>query len=470
LTLNEILQKLTQLGVNVSVDGNQLRVRAPKHTLTPELRNSLGEYKEELIALLQQRENNRDELALIPISRTEEIHASYAQLRMWLLDKLEPDNPYYNVPITLRLRGKLNHGVLERSLNSIIQRHEALRTTFTERDGQLIQIIKKKFFLPLAIVDLQKFSVPERETEIQHLNREEAQQSFNLSDGPLMRFKLLRLKEYEHILIIVWHHIIADGWSIGIFIKELMIFYRLYSEGQSASLPNLKIQYADFSAWQHQWLQGDFLKQELDFWKNHLQGFEPFLKLPTDRPRQKVRSYQGKTETFSFSKKLSHQLLNISRENEVTLFMTLLTAFKILLYVYTGQKNITVGTPVANRNRKELENLIGYFSNTLALKTDLSGDPSFLNLLERVRRITTTAYAHQDTPFDKVVEALKPKRTLSYSPLFQVLFALQNTPKPKMHLPELTIDVLGMWQTLGTARLDLFFELEETKDGLKCGI
>jgi thioester reductase-like protein/FkbH-like protein len=471
MTIDELLDLFNARGVEIEAEGDALRVRARTGVLTPELRAALAEHKEELLSLLRQRRSltGGAALPLVQVPRFSDLPASFAQERMWIINQLEPDSPSYNVPLALRLAGHLDVDTLERSLNSIVGRHEVLRTTFSAPKGSLRQTIAPHLSLPLTVVDLQDMTDGQRQDAVARISDAESRRPFDLLRGPLVRFKLLRLSEQNHVLLLVWHHIIVDGWSMGIFVGELLKLYRAFMSGASSPLPDLPIQYADFTAWQRGWLQGECLEQQLSYWRRQLAGAPPILELPTDHLRLDKQTHQGATQPLVLSAELSHRLAEFSRQRGVTLFMTLLAGFQLLLCHRTGQTDIVVGTPIANRTRPELEDLIGYFANTIVLRTDLSGDPSFESLLERVKQVASAAYAHQDAPIEKVIAAVQPARASSYSPLFQVLFALVNIPRPRLELPGLEISVLSTWQMPGAARMDLFFELEET-DGVVKGL
>ncbi|RMF31802.1 MAG: amino acid adenylation domain-containing protein, partial [Chloroflexi bacterium] len=393
---------------------------------------------------------------------------SFAQQRLWFLDQFEPGSPFYNVPTAVRLSGRLDVVALERTLNEIVRRHESLRTTFTALDGEPMQVISPSLTLPLPIVDLRHLPEAEREAEAMRLAQEEARRPFDLSRGPLLRTTLLWLDEEEYLILLTMHHIICDGWSIGVFIGELTTLYTAFTSGQPSPLPELPIQYADFAVWQREWLQGEVLEEQLAYWKQQLGDDPGILELPTDRPRPPIYTNNGAVLSRKLSKRLADALQALSREEGVTLFMTLLAAFQTLLHRYTGQEKISVGTPIANRNRAEIEGLIGFFVNTLVLRTDLSGNPTFRHLLKRVREVTLGAYAHQDLPFEMLVDALQPERDMSHTPLFQVMFILQNAPVQGQELPGLTLSQVETHP--GTSTFDLTLSMAEGPDGLEASV
>ena len=355
---------------------------------------------------------------------------SYTQEGLWFLYELEPESPIYNIPAAVRIKGRLQIAYLEQSLNAVVQRHEILRTTFSQHQGEAAQLIAESLTLRLPVVDLSSLADAERELQFQKLASEEVLRLFDLSAGSSAALHPRAAGDEEHILVLVMHHIASDGWSMGVLFKELAALYEALSAGKPSPLPPLPLQYADYAHWQRQWLQGAVLEEQIGYWKRQLAGAPSVLELPADRPRPAVQGFQGATQTKLLASGLVNGLKDLSRQEGVTLFMTLLAAFNVLLFRYTGREDVVVGTPTANRHRVEMDSLIGFFVNTLVLRTDLSGDPGFKQLLGRVREVAVGAFAHQDLPFDKLVEALQPKRDLSHSPLFQVMFVLQNAPMP----------------------------------------
>jgi amino acid adenylation domain-containing protein len=395
-------------------------------------------------------------------SRDAVLPLSFAQQRLWFLDQLEPNSAFYNIPEVVRLNGQLDLAALEQSLNEIVRRHEILRTTFVTEDGQPRQVIAPELRLPLPLVDLRHLPLAQRESELRRLATEEISRPFDLARRPLLRAAILRMDDDEHVVVLNIHHIISDDWSTGVLIGEVVALYVAFSKGQPSPLPELPIQYADFAAWQRGWLQGEALEAQLDYWKQQLGGAPPLLELPVDRPRPPVQSYAGAYQIFSLAPELSAAIRAFNQREGVTLFMTLLAAFQALLARYSRQDDISVGTPIANRTRAELEGLIGFFVNTLVLRTDLSGEPSFRELARRAREVCLGAYAHQDLPFEMLVDALQPRRNLSHSPLFQVMIALQNTPVGTQELPGLQISPVEAHS--GTAKFDMTLFIGEEGD------
>ncbi|MGA9380654.1 MAG: amino acid adenylation domain-containing protein, partial [Phormidium sp.] len=418
----------------------------------------------QVIYQLQQQNLQLSSLPIVKRENDTDLSLSFAQTRLWFIDQFEPNSPLYNIPFALRLEGKLEVAALEQSLATIITRHEALRTNFISIDGQPTQIIHAVSNWGLSVVDLTHLSIPESEIATQQLTQQQAIQPFDLANDSLIRGTLVALSETEHILLICIHHIVSDGWSMGVFASELTILYNAYAQGQLSPLTPLPIQYADFAIWQRQWLQGEVLQTQLSYWQTQLANAPALLSLPTDRPRPAVQTFTGAHQQFVLSVDLAEKLTQLSQEQGVTLFMTLLGVFDILLYRYTEQSDIVVGTPIANRNQSEIEELIGFFANTLVLRINLSEDPSFLELLSRVLDVSLAAYTHQDLPFEMLVEALQPERNLSYSPLFQVMFVLQNTQMSQLDLRGLTISpILG---EEAIAKFDLTLSMNNTHDGL----
>jgi Condensation domain len=363
-----------------------------------------------------------------PVSRNQELPLSYAQQRLWFLDKLTPGSSLYNLPAAVRFTGPMNVPALENSISEIIRRHEVLRTRFVEVGERCIQIAAEPEPMTLAIKDLSQLPHEEREAQSSKLAEEEALRPFDLARGPHLRGELLTIGEEDHVVPFTMHHIASDGWSEGLFIAEVTELYKSFSQGGQSSLAELSIQYADFAMWQREWLKGEVLEAQLEYWKRQLGGHLPLLDMLTARPRPLVASYRGGRRGLTLSKETTDMVRVLSRKQGATLFMTLLGAFDVLLYTYTGQRDVIVGTNVANRNRAETERIIGFFVNQLVMRVDLSGDPTFQELLARVREVALGAYAYQDLPFEKLVEILKPDRALNRAPLFQVKMILQNIP------------------------------------------
>ncbi|HEX5890087.1 MAG TPA: amino acid adenylation domain-containing protein, partial [Pyrinomonadaceae bacterium] len=401
------------------------------------------------------------------VSRERPLPLSFAQRRLWFLDQLEPANPLYNTPGALRLTGHLDVTALERALNEIVRRHETLRTTFDVVDGEPVQIISAPYPVVIQLTDLSELDEADREREAQRLIAAEAQRPFDLAHGPLLRAALLRLREDEHLLLFTMHHIISDGWSAGVLAREATTLYATFTGQETAPLAELPVQYADYAVWQREWLQGETLNAQFDYWSTQLEGLSPVLELPLDHPRPKARSRHGAFIPVEFDEELTKSLKALSRVEGATLFMTLLAAFQTLLSRYTEQTDVAVGVPLANRRRREIEGLIGFFVNTLVMRTDLSGGPAFRELLARVREVALAAYAHQDVPFEMLVERFQPARDVGRTPFFNVLFVFQNVPQSTPEFPGLKIEQLDVGT--GTAKFDLMLSLEES-DGKLGGV
>lgn len=401
--------------------------------------------------------------AIAPVTRNQNLPLSFAQQRLWFLEQLLPDSPFYNFPQTFRLFGQVNVKALEQSLNEIVRRHEVLRTTFASLDGQPVQIIIPALSVLIHLEDLRSLPESEKDTEIQRLSIEEFQQPFNINRGPLLRAALIQIDAEESLLLLSIHHIVFDGWSVSVLFQELTLLYQAFANGLPSPLTELTIQYADFAVWQRQWLQGKVISEQLSYWKQQLADL-PILQLPSNRPRPAIQTYRGARQPLALSKSLSEAVTRFSQHEGATLYMTLLAAFQTLLYRYTSSEDIVVGSLIANRHHQEIESLIGFFVNTLVLRSDFSDSPTFRQLLKQVREVTLEAYAHQDVPFEKLVEELEPERDLSRHPLFQICFALQNVPIQALELSGLTIN--HRLEHNGTAKFDLFLELFETPDGI----
>ena len=397
-------------------------------------------------------------------SRAGPIPLSYAQQRLWFLDQLESGSAFYNSPAAVRLKGALKVEALERALSEIVRRHEVLRTTFKVIDGQPAQVIHKAKAIALPVKDLSDLAAQQRETEAARLAQEEARRLFDLERGPLFRAALLKLKEEEHIILLTMHHIASDGWSTAVLIKEVAALYESYSKGKASPLEDLAVQYADYAVWQREWLQGEVLNRQLSYWKQQLEQAPAALELPTDRPRPPVQSYCGARQGFRLSDELSRGLQDLSRREGATLFMTLLAAFQVLLSRYSNQEDVSVGTPIAGRQQRETEGLIGFFVNMLVMRAQVQGGGSFRELLQQVREMSLGAYAHQEMPFEKLVEEMGVERELSRSPLFQVLFVLQNAPMPPLSLSGLTLTIVEVESS--TSKFDLLLAMTETTEGL----
>jgi len=391
---------------------------------------------------------------------------SFAQERLWILDQLAPGNPFYNINSSVRLNGRLLTAALEQSLNEMLRRHEVLRTRITKADGRPVQQIVPELSVPLPLVDLSGLSETERQSVARQIAEQQTSHGFDLACGGLLRALLLRLEIDEHWFVSTTHHIVSDGWSMAVFVREIGRLYEAYEAGEPSSLAELAVQYGDYAVWQREWLNGLVLEEQLNYWKQQLAGAPGVLELPTDRVRSGVQSYRGGSERVELSSELRTRLEELSRREGVTLFMTLLAAWQVLLHRYTNQQDVVVGTPVAGRTRGEVEGLIGFFANTLVLRTEINGELSFRELLKRVREVCLGAYSNQDLPFEKLVEELQPERSLSHNPLVQVVFGLRETISRGMKLPRLRMTPRELESN--TAKFDLTIDVETTPDTLKC--
>jgi amino acid adenylation domain-containing protein len=424
---------------------------------------SVAAFAEQMAAI------RKDHLATPPpfelVSREEDLPLSFAQQRLWFLDRLEPGCYAYNMPGAVRISGSLDQAALEKSLDEIVRRHETLRTTLPLRGGKPVQAIAAPAPLNLPVTDLRELPLPEREAQLDEIMTREAHEPFDLARGPLLRIKLVRQADDEHVLLVTMHHIVSDGWSLELFLRELATLYQAYTEGAESPLPQLPIQYADFASWQRNWLKDEKLGSLLGYWVQQLKGAPPVLELPNDHLRPASRSYNGAKQSVMLPQSLTDELKRLSREQGVTLFMVLAAAFKVVLYRYSGQPDIVIGIPSANRNQAEIEELIGFFVNTLVLRTDLSGSPTFRTLLGKIRETVIDACTHQDLPFEKLVEELQPERDASRTPLFQVMLVQQKQLMPELDCAGVCFRPLEVETT--TAKFDLTLNFAEADQELR---
>ncbi|HEX6289381.1 MAG TPA: amino acid adenylation domain-containing protein, partial [Herpetosiphonaceae bacterium] len=477
MNIVEFLAQLRGLGIQLWAEDGRLRYRTAEGALPAELRAELTARKAEILAFLEQvaRAEQSSTPTIQPVDRAQPLPLSFAQERLWFIDQWEPGRATYNLPQVVRLRGLLDSDALRDSLSEVVRRHEVLRTTFAPaasngsdptQQGRPVQIIHPPSIVALPCHDLRAIPQPERETTAHRLAAEETERPFDLQRGPLLRALLLRTADAEHLLVLTLHHIVSDGWSTGLLIRELTTLYSAARQAApgSASIPPLAIQYADFAHWQRQWMAGTTLDAALAYWRRQLADAPALLELPTDRPRPARQTFKGAMETALLPAALVAPLESLSQRADATLFMTLLAAFNVLLYRYTGRPDLVVGSPVSGRSRAEIEPLIGCFVNMLPLRIDMSGNPTFLELLQRVREMTLDAYQHQEVPFEKIVEAVQPARTLSHAPIFQVVFMLQYASPASYQLPGLELSPVETEHTV--AKFDLELALTESPDGL----
>ncbi|SDT16354.1 amino acid adenylation domain-containing protein [Pseudomonas asplenii] len=460
MNADQLLAFFDRHGVVLEVDGDKLRCKAPKGFLNEELLQALKQHKPVLIERLSANEG------IVPrAAGTAPLPLSFSQRQLWFLDQLEPGNPFYNIPNALLLKGRLDVAVLERALNELVRRHEVLRTTFGDHDGEPCQRVHEYRPLSLPVTDLRSLPAAERESVVRARVAEDARAPFDLSQGPLLRTALLRLADEEHLWLYNLHHIIADGWSMGIILREVVTLYGDYLEGRPSSLPALAVQYADYACWQQRRLSGEALQAQLDYWRRTLADAPPLLTLPTDRPRPRVQRYAGATLVSRIDGGTLRELQDLARQTQGSLFNVLMAALAVLLWRHSGQQEVCIGTPFANRGQAEIEPLIGHFVNTLVIRNPLQPQWTFAELLRDVRTRMLEVHAHQDVPFERVVEAVNPERDTAYSPLFQVMLVLQNTPGEAVEMPGLSLASYGT--SSATAKFDLAFELVEQAQGLQ---
>ena len=429
------------------------------------MRAQIAERKAEILALLRRR-SSTNRIAAPPIrsraTRGEPAPLSFAQERLWFLEQLEAESTAYNICRASRLLGNVSSPLLEASLNEIISRHETLRTAFRVIDGKPVQVVRPAEGVSIDFVDLCSVQESERDANIQREIQAEALRPFDLESGLLLRCALLRVGEQEHILVLTTHHSAADAWSMGTLTRELWTLYDAFSNGRPCPLEPLPVQYSDYAVWQREWLQGDVFESQLGYWKERLKDLS-VLNLPTDRPRKPRQSFHGARLAIELPKELTSSVNEMSHRFAVTPFMILLAAFHVLFYRYTGQEDVVIGSPIANRRRPEVEGLIGFLVNTLVLRADLSGKPSFTELLFHVRDVCVGANANQDLPFEKLVQELQPERDPSRNPLFQVMFVLQNATRPFIGIPGLRIEPVEVSTSRSPFDLSLFLRERDGK-------
>jgi non-ribosomal peptide synthetase component F/thioesterase domain-containing protein/acyl carrier protein len=471
-TIDKLLLELSDRNVKLWVEGDRLRYKAPKDALSKELLAEIKDSKSEIVAFLSDAVNSKGQLPPIQsVDRNDNLELSFAQQRLWLLHQFEPESSSNNMPVVVRLTGSLNFEVLERSISEVIRRHEILRTTFPNVDGQPRLVIAPADDFKLDAIDLRELPKDKRDEEALRMATQEARNPFDLGQG-VLRVKLFRLKDEEYLLIWNVHCIICDGASSDVFYQDLTAIYRAFSKGEPSPLADLPIQYVDFAHWQRQWLQGEVLESQLKYWQEKLENLPPALELPTDRPRPLgVQTYKGDRAALMLPKNLNMALNNLSQKLGVTLFMTLLSAFEVLLYRYSGREDLLINFASAGRAQIETERLIGFFSNTLLLRANLAGNPTFRQLLNRVRESSLAAYAHQDLPFEKLIEGLPLEDRQARSSLFQIKFAL-NPPwsngrgMASVQLPDLTFTSLFGYIYHGKTKYDLTLVMREQDEGL----
>ncbi|MGI9292095.1 MAG: condensation domain-containing protein, partial [Gammaproteobacteria bacterium] len=459
----ELINQLRRRGIRISVVEGELELDAPAGTLTEELLEELRASKTELIRLLSwsRRSGLAQQQSLTAVDRDQQLPLSWSQQRLWFLDQLEPGSSAYNISWTVRLRGELDSGAMQSALDKLVQRHEVLHTRFPSDAGVPRQRIDQEAQVSIEYESLLGAADEKLRARLARL----ASQPFDLSNGPVMRVHLIRLSADEHILLVVIHHIVADGASMRILFKELAAFYEAELEGVTAVLEPLPVQYADFAVWQRNWLDGEELDRQVDYWASRLEGLPPLLELPWDRPRAAALRYRGASVLRVLPAHLADELRALGRAQGSTLFMVMLAAFYVLLMRYSGRSDLVVGTPMGGRPRSDLEGLIGFFINTVVLRADLQGDPTFNELLHAVREIALEAHANQELPFEKLVEVLQPERELSYSPVFQVMFDLQEEPRWRLPVNKLEVIPEVVFSSR-TSSFDLTLSVRQAENGL----
>lgn len=472
LAVEQLIVDLHAHQVQLWVEDGRLRYKAPQGAITPTLREAMVANKDALLAHALQATAQQQDASIQPVPRVGDLPLSFSQQRFWFFEKLEGANAASNIPVAWSLHGQLNRTALEESIAEIVRRHEILRTTFRTVGEQPVQVIhpaasRLAESILYTVVDLQALPPMKQQAEVAQLTEEAATYLFDLTTGPLVRIALLQLAEDECLLLLTMHHIIADGWSLDLFQQEWAALYAAFLHGNPSPLEPLAIQYGDFAHWQQERLQGEGLQQQVEYWRQRLADAPPLHQLPTDRPRPAQQSFHGQTVQVEMATDLTQQLRQLSQAHGTTLYMTMLAAFQLLLHRYSGQEDLIIGSPIAGRNRQEVEPLIGYFSNTLALRVNFAENPTFLDLLAQVRQVAQDAYEHQDLPFERLVEEVQPERNLNYAPIFQILFGLQTMQGDVFTLPELTVTQLeaGVKKT----HWDLAMHFWETESALKGG-
>ncbi|MFM6012960.1 MAG: condensation domain-containing protein, partial [Dolichospermum sp.] len=421
--------------------------------------NSLTNQKRDLLKLLLNKKGiNLQTEIILPRPNSEPAPLSFSQEQLWFLSQIQ-DNATYNMPLALQISGSLNISFLEQAITEIVRRHEILRTNFQQIEGRNLQVIRPEINISLQVINLDQIPAKEQLQNVQQLINQETDKIFNLSEDNLFQSTLYQLNQNSYVLLLNMHHIISDGWSTGILLEELSTLYAAYLAGNKSPLPDLQIQYADYAIWQKQKFTSQIREKQLNYWQQQLTDIPPLLELPTDKPRPPIQSFSGGIWEFSINSNLSQKIRTLTQQSDATLFMTMLAAFVILLYRYSGQDDILIGSPMAGRNRQEIQSLIGYFVNTVVLRTKLTGNPNFREILNQVRQVATDAHNYQDIPYNQVVEALNPQRNLSYNPVFQILFDLQHSLTDKLQLPGLTLQpFLGEHST---SKFDLSLIIED---------
>ncbi len=468
--VEDIIDKLRDLGLTLKIEKGMLKIVGPKSVLNNDLHDQIVKNKKDIIKFFDEAKSASTNVQKLDqqLTHSNRVPLSFAQERIWFLDQLFPENPFYNIPLNLHLKGVIDIWALRETLMEIMRRHESLRTRFTVIDEEPVQIIEDEIPTFPSLVDLRNLTETDKKNEAERIVLEESILPFDLRKDLMLRAKLLFMDKEDYIFLLTMHHIASDGWSTGLLQNELSKLYCAYLRGEPSPLEELPIQYADFTVWQRNWLSGEVLDNQLSYWRDQLSGLTP-LEIPTDRPRPLIQSHRGDTFPFFIKPELTKRLRAISQEKGVSLYMTLLAAFDVLLSCYSGQEDIAVASPIANRNRKEIEDLIGFFVNTLVMRTDLSGNPTFFELIDRVRRIALDAYSNQDLPFELLVEEFHPERDMSRNPLVQVTIALHNAPRSSFEMANLAVSPIEHGVQVKTSS-DIIINLWEFSEGLNGSI
>ncbi|ACC81024.1 non-ribosomal peptide synthetase [Nostoc punctiforme] len=463
--LISLMLRLQNMGCKIWAEDDKLRIRTSKNALTSELKQEIQANKADILAFLNSAKTTTvmaEEIPTLPDDAPKSL--SFAQQRLWLLGQLQGPSASYNMPMVLQLDGNLNIDALHSSLAYLLNRHDSLRMYFPTVVGQPQVAIAN--LEDIEVLTYQVLGTGNQETNVQRFIDAYVQEPFDLSTGPLFKAKLLQLKEHKYVLLINMHHIISDGWSMGVFVRELRQAYTAFAQGQAPNLAPLPIQYSDYANWQRNWLQGEVLENQINYWKHQLGDAPPLLELPTDYPRPALQSYRGDRYTYSLTPELSDAVKTFSQQQGASLYMTLLATLSILLARYSRQNDLCIGSPIANRTHSQTESLIGFFVNTLVLRNQIQPEQSFIEFLQQTRQTCLDAYSHQDIPFEVLVEKLQPERSMSYNPLFQVMFALENNESPDLSLPGLEIEWLGVKGAI--AKFDLTLIVMEYDNQLNC--
>lgn len=467
--IQSLFKELRKREIRLWLEGEKLRFNGPQGSLTPELKSFLVEKKSEIIAILKSSgQQSSDDIPLANVDKENILPVSFSQRRLLFMQQMEGPSSSYNIPLAFRFKGKMNFEALQQALSQLVDRHESFRTTFTQKDGDFYSTISSNGELAMARINIDSAQVEARESELMQILQQEAKKIFSIFESSLYRFLLVKVGEHDNVLMITMHHVISDGWSLGVLSRDLIEIYNSLVLIRSPELPNLTVQYADYTNWQIEWAKREDAKRLTDYWKHQLNGIPTLLELPTDFPRPPEQKYRGQTKSFRIDSVLYERLLSFNKANQSTLFMTLLAAFKVLLSRYSGQTDVVVGTTMANRRKREVENVIGFFMNTVVLRSNLDRNKAFTLLLDEVKQTVISADLHQDIPFEQLVEELSPKRSLSHSPLFQVMVIFNNFPVENIDMADLEVSRCPVPNDI--SKYDLTLTFNESEGTLSGGI